>query len=185
MKLPFRRTLILLALLYLGSLLVQSASARSLPGRNQQQPERANSSEYALKKDNATDWAKVRRDLGEPVDEEPEQSLPQYPFASSIKHLVRTNSSNSTNATTEEASPLDFNTSHLPCDLDSGGRESVVWAFPNHCIWAYNNKYNSEKAFKIYKIFQLEAFFFGQYYERLKRFEMDPHVWDYTKTGVT
>nr|XP_016929242.1 uncharacterized protein LOC108009424 [Drosophila suzukii] len=75
--------------------------------------------------------------------------------------------------------PLDFQTKHAPCDMDSRGRQSYIHAFPNHCIWAYNNRYLSEGHFRIYKTYQLEAFFFGQYYERLKRYEFEPHVYDY------
>ncbi|KAH8348730.1 hypothetical protein KR084_010312 [Drosophila pseudotakahashii] len=75
--------------------------------------------------------------------------------------------------------PLDFHSKHTPCDMDSRGRQSYVHAFPNHCIWVYNNRYLSEGHFRIYKTYQLEAFFFGQYYERLKRYEFEPHIYDY------
>ncbi|XP_032599149.2 uncharacterized protein LOC6557403 [Drosophila grimshawi] len=85
---------------------------------------------------------------------------------------------------TEMTLPFDFNTMHLPCDLDQSGRAQIVSSFPNHCIWVWNNKYAHEGTFRVYKTYQLEAFFFGQYYERLKRFEIDPHTWDYGDTGV-
>ncbi|XP_017054094.1 uncharacterized protein LOC108096750 isoform X2 [Drosophila ficusphila] len=75
--------------------------------------------------------------------------------------------------------PMDLHGKHMPCDMDSRGRMSYVFAFPNHCIWAYNNRYVSEGHFRIYKTYQLEGFFFGQYYERLKRYEFEPHTYDY------
>ncbi|XP_033153865.1 uncharacterized protein LOC117136872 [Drosophila mauritiana] len=75
--------------------------------------------------------------------------------------------------------PMDLNTMHAPCDMDTRGRQSYIFAFPNHCIWAFNNRYMSEGHFRIYKTYQLEGFFFGQYYERLKRYEFEPHSYDY------
>ncbi|XP_022227599.2 uncharacterized protein LOC111077571 [Drosophila obscura] len=186
MKLPFRGKLILLALLFLGSLLVRSTSSRNIPDEKPSDGTESPSEIPVGKKVNATDWAKVRRERGEPVEEVVAPPLlPQYPYMSSIKHLARTNSSGNSTNSAKDLVPFDFDSKHLPCDMDSGGIESVVWAFPNYCVWAYNNKYNDEKSYRIYKIYQLEGFFFGQYYERLKRFEMDPRVWDYQKTGVT
>ncbi|XP_043644828.1 uncharacterized protein LOC122614331 [Drosophila teissieri] len=75
--------------------------------------------------------------------------------------------------------PMDLHTKHMPCDMDSRGRESFMYAFPNHCIWAFNNRYLSEGHYRVYKTYQLEGFFFGQYYERLKRYEFEPHTYDY------
>lgn len=75
--------------------------------------------------------------------------------------------------------PTGEHTTHLPCDMDLRGGNSYMFAFPNHCIWAYNNRYKSEGHFRIYKTYQLEAFFFGQYHERLSRYEMEPHNYDY------
>ncbi|XP_030572976.1 uncharacterized protein LOC115771416 [Drosophila novamexicana] len=86
-------------------------------------------------------------------------------------------------AETEPTLPFDFHTMHLPCDLDQNGRAQVVDAFPNHCIWVWNNKFVHEGFYRVFKTYQLEGFFFGQYYERLKRFEIDPHSWDYSNTG--
>ncbi|XP_030370080.1 uncharacterized protein LOC115620796 [Scaptodrosophila lebanonensis] len=90
----------------------------------------------------------------------------------SVRHIVRTK--RETND-----SPLDFITSHMPCDMDMRNRGRLMRNLPNHCIWTYNNRYASEKLFRMYKSYQLEAFFFGQYYERFKRFEIDPHIYDY------
>ncbi|XP_030370067.1 uncharacterized protein LOC115620787 [Scaptodrosophila lebanonensis] len=75
--------------------------------------------------------------------------------------------------------PFDFQTKHMPCDFDIRGRIRLIEYMPNHCIWMWNNKYTHEGFFRYYKYYQLEAFFFGQYYERLKRFEVDPHSFDY------
>lgn len=75
--------------------------------------------------------------------------------------------------------PMDLQTKHSPCDMDSRGATSYVFAFPNHCIWSYNNRYMSEGHYRVYKTYQLEAFFFGQYHERIKRYEIDPHTYDY------
>ncbi|KAL7736051.1 hypothetical protein ACLKA6_003789 [Drosophila palustris] len=85
---------------------------------------------------------------------------------------------------TEVVMPFDFNTMHLPCDLDQNGRGPIIETFPNHCVWVWNNRYVHEGFFRVYKTYQLEAFFFGQYYERLKRFEIDPHTWDYSNSGI-
>nr|XP_017024444.1 uncharacterized protein LOC108076214 isoform X2 [Drosophila kikkawai] len=75
--------------------------------------------------------------------------------------------------------PMDFHTKHLPCDMDLRGGQSYMSAFPNQCVWAYNNRYRSEDNYAIYKTYQLESFFFGQYHERLKRYEVEPHSYDY------
>jgi len=75
--------------------------------------------------------------------------------------------------------PFDFQTSHLPCDVDLGAVQKIVTVLPNNCVWAFNNRFVSEEHYRIYKTYQLEAFMFGQYHERLRRFEMDPHTWDY------
>jgi len=75
--------------------------------------------------------------------------------------------------------PMDLHMMHAPCDMDTRGTQSYIFAFPNHCIWAFNNRYMSEGHFRIYKTYQLEGFFFGQYYERLKRYEFEPHSYDY------
>ncbi|XP_001984964.3 uncharacterized protein LOC6557408 [Drosophila grimshawi] len=77
--------------------------------------------------------------------------------------------------------PFDFHTIHLPCDLDQSGRAEIIEYFPHQCIWVWNNRYVNEDFFRVYKTYQLEAFFFGQYHERLKRFELDPHTWDYSE----
>ncbi|XP_017002984.3 uncharacterized protein [Drosophila takahashii] len=75
--------------------------------------------------------------------------------------------------------PFDQHTMHLPCDLDQRGRHRIISHMPNHCIWVFNNKFSHVGFYRVFKIYQLEGFFFGQFYERLKRFEMDPHLYDH------
>ncbi|XP_016929240.3 uncharacterized protein [Drosophila suzukii] len=75
--------------------------------------------------------------------------------------------------------PFDQHTMHLPCDLDQRGRHKIIPLMPNHCIWVWNNKFSHVGFYRVFKIYQLEGFFFGQYYERLKRYEIDPHTWGY------
>ncbi|TDG39295.1 hypothetical protein AWZ03_014284 [Drosophila navojoa] len=112
--------------------------------------------------------------------EEAKASSASQPVSSTvIRHIVRRK-----RAEKEPTLPFEFPTTHMPCDLDQNGRAQVVDAFPNHCIWVWNHKYASEDFFRVFKTYQLEAFFFGQYYERLKRFEIDPHSWDYSNAGA-
>ncbi|XP_002063308.3 uncharacterized protein LOC6640609 [Drosophila willistoni] len=75
--------------------------------------------------------------------------------------------------------PMDLQTTHQPCDMDIDGVRRYIWAFPNHCVWAFNSRYVHEGYYRAYKTYQLEAFFFGQYHERMKRFEVAPHEFDY------
>ncbi|XP_002138329.3 uncharacterized protein [Drosophila pseudoobscura] len=98
----------------------------------------------------------------------PSQSSP-----SAVKHIRRSKRS------TLMDIPFDFNTKHLPCDVDVGNAVSIVDNFESHCVWAYNNKHAHEGTWRVWQIYKLEGFFFGQYHERLKRYEIDPHgyVW--------
>ncbi|XP_064543255.1 uncharacterized protein LOC135431848 isoform X1 [Drosophila montana] len=73
----------------------------------------------------------------------------------------------------------DFHIIHLPCDLDIPDISKYIDTLPNQCICAYNARYNSEQDYRNFMILQLEGFFFGQYSERFKRFEVDPHEFDY------
>ncbi|XP_033249266.1 uncharacterized protein LOC117188859 isoform X2 [Drosophila miranda] len=66
---------------------------------------------------------------------------------------------------------------HQACDFDERGRHRIVMFFPNHCIWTWNNKYVHEGFYYLFKLYQTEAFFFGQFNERLKQYETVPHVW--------
>ncbi|KAH8348731.1 hypothetical protein KR084_010311, partial [Drosophila pseudotakahashii] len=93
------------------------------------------------------------------------------PSPTILKHIVRQKR--------ELSVPFDFETTHLPCDVDLGAIKKIVTILPNNCLWAFNNRYVSESSYRIFKTYQLEAFMFGQYHERLRRFEMDPHTWDY------
>ncbi|KAM8711222.1 hypothetical protein ACLKA7_000372 [Drosophila subpalustris] len=91
-----------------------------------------------------------------------------------VTHIVRKKRE------TEVDMPYDFHTMHMPCDLDAPNRAHIIFYFPNHCIWVANNRYAHEGFFRVYKLYQLEAHFFGQYYERLKRYEIDPHFFEYS-----
>ncbi|XP_060657666.1 uncharacterized protein LOC132792353 [Drosophila nasuta] len=79
---------------------------------------------------------------------------------------------------------VDFNTMHQHCDLDQNRVSVIIDMLMNHCIEIYNKRYESEGYYRLYKTFQLEAFFFGQYYERIKRFEVNPHSWDYSEAYI-
>ncbi|XP_023178241.2 uncharacterized protein LOC111604414 [Drosophila hydei] len=73
----------------------------------------------------------------------------------------------------------DFNVLHMPCDVDLPNLSKYIETLPNQCICAYNTRFHSAEEYRTFKILQLESFFFGQYSERFKRFEMDPHQFDY------
>lgn len=73
----------------------------------------------------------------------------------------------------------DFNVLHMPCDVDLPNLSKYIETLPNQCICAYNTRFQSAEEYRTFKILQLESFFFGQYSERFKRFEMDPHQFDY------
>lgn len=76
--------------------------------------------------------------------------------------------------------PFTYNTLHTTCDFDIEGNSHIAYA-PNHCIWIWNNKYAHEGFFRVYKTYSVESFFFGQFSERLRRFEVDVHNFDYTE----
>ncbi|XP_034654558.1 uncharacterized protein LOC117892430 [Drosophila subobscura] len=80
--------------------------------------------------------------------------------------------------------PFDFFTNHMHCDFDQTGTYKILDFFPFTCIWLQNNRHHHEGWFRIYMQAQMEAFFFGQYYERLRRFELDPHTFDYRETEI-
>ncbi|XP_062130649.1 uncharacterized protein LOC133841876 [Drosophila sulfurigaster albostrigata] len=80
----------------------------------------------------------------------------------------------------EAAIPYDFHTAHMPCDIDSPHILRYIETFPNQCIWMVNVRYQHENLYRIFKLYQLEAHFFGQYAERLKRYEVDPHYFMYS-----
>ncbi|XP_062135256.1 uncharacterized protein LOC133844974 isoform X1 [Drosophila sulfurigaster albostrigata] len=72
--------------------------------------------------------------------------------------------------------PMEFDTLHMPCDMDSLKLEVLMPYMPNHCIWLYNQRYQDENFYRYFKLAQLESFFFGQYFERYRRFEVDQHI---------
>ncbi|XP_022227597.2 uncharacterized protein LOC111077569 isoform X2 [Drosophila obscura] len=79
--------------------------------------------------------------------------------------------------------PFDFFTNHMHCDFDQTGTYKILDFFPFTCIWLQNNRHFHEGWWRIYMQGMMEAFFFGQYYERLRRFELDPHTFDYRGSG--
>ncbi|XP_033246991.1 uncharacterized protein LOC117188001 [Drosophila miranda] len=79
--------------------------------------------------------------------------------------------------------PFDFFTNHMHCDMDQSGSYKIMDYFPFNCIWIQNNQHQHEGWWRIYMQAMMEAFFFGQYYERLRRFELDPHSFDYRGVG--
>ncbi|XP_022234156.2 uncharacterized protein LOC111082278 [Drosophila obscura] len=89
-----------------------------------------------------------------------------------VKHIVRKK-----RTAMEVDAPYDLHTTHMFCDFDERGRHRIVLFFPNHCIWVWNNKYAHEGFYHLFKLYQTEAFFFGQYNERLKQYETVAHVW--------
>ncbi|KAL7736048.1 hypothetical protein ACLKA6_003786 [Drosophila palustris] len=103
-----------------------------------------------------------------------QQQQQKMPPLTVVTHIVRKKRE------TEVDMPYDFHTMHMPCDLDAPNRAHIIFYFPNHCIWVANNRYAHEGFFRVYKLYQLEAHFFGQYYERLKRYEIDPHFFEYS-----
>lgn len=73
--------------------------------------------------------------------------------------------------------PFNFFTLHQPCDYDlphiTNHRQT------HHCQWVMNLRYLSESYYRVWMLFRAEAFFFGQYAERLRRYEIDPHSYAY------
>ncbi|XP_046865900.1 uncharacterized protein LOC6640608 isoform X1 [Drosophila willistoni] len=80
--------------------------------------------------------------------------------------------------------PFDFQTKHLSCDLDQKGISQYIDGYPNHCIWVWNNRYVHEGFYRVYKTYQLEAFTFGQFFDRMNRYELETHSWDYSSVHI-
>ncbi|XP_002138031.2 uncharacterized protein [Drosophila pseudoobscura] len=97
---------------------------------------------------------------------------------SAVKHIRRQKREYSVDV------PFDFFTNHMHCDMDQAGTNKVMKFFPFNCVWIANNRHQHEGWWRIYMQALMEAFFFGQYYERLRRFELDPHTFDYTGVGI-
>lgn len=95
------------------------------------------------------------------------------PRDSIVTHILRTKRAD------EVKMPYDANVWHMFCDVDDNGRSTSIDYMPDHCQYLWKYRYASEEYYKAYKTYQTEAFFFGQYFERLRRFELDPHSFDY------
>ncbi|XP_041448718.1 uncharacterized protein LOC111075863 [Drosophila obscura] len=78
---------------------------------------------------------------------------------------------------------LSFDDTHLPCDYDVSGSFKFMDDFPKFCRDSYQQRFMSEAEYRMYMLYQTEGFFFGQYYERYHRFEVDVHTFDYRDTG--
>ncbi|XP_002016088.2 uncharacterized protein LOC6590501 [Drosophila persimilis] len=76
-----------------------------------------------------------------------------------------------------------FDQAHLPCDYDVSGSYKFMDDFPKYCRDSYEQRFMSEAEYRMYMLYQTEGFFFGQYHERMIRFEKDVHTFDYTDTG--
>ncbi|XP_022227596.2 uncharacterized protein LOC111077569 isoform X1 [Drosophila obscura] len=92
---------------------------------------------------------------------------------STIKHIRRRKRE------TRVDIPFDFHTKHLFCDVDVQNVHHIIDNMYSVCNWAYNGRWSHEGFWRVWQIYRLEAFMFGQYAERLKRYELDPHgyVW--------
>lgn len=110
------------------------------------------------------------------VRSESTKSLERFkpdPRDSIVTHILRTKRSEDINL------PYESNIWHMFCDIDDNGRSISIDYFPAHCKYLWQYRFVNEDYYKAYKTYQVEAFFFGQYFERLRRFELDPHSFDY------
>ncbi|XP_017837402.1 uncharacterized protein LOC108596309 isoform X1 [Drosophila busckii] len=100
--------------------------------------------------------------------------------ARTVVHIKRKRSDN----VGDEDIPFDFHTKHMPCDIDAAELKKFIDTMPRQCIWVYNQRYKDEDSYRMYRIYQLEAFFFGQLSERMTRFEVDPHDFENVNVNV-
>ncbi|BFG06410.1 uncharacterized protein DMAD_04925 [Drosophila madeirensis] len=100
-------------------------------------------------------------------------AIPAQSSPSTVKHIRRRKRETLVNI------PFDFHTKHLSCDVDATSIDYFVDSLYGSCIWAFNNRFAHEGFWRVWQIYRLEAFMFGQYHERMKRYEIDPHgyVW--------
>ncbi|XP_017069238.1 uncharacterized protein LOC108106575 [Drosophila eugracilis] len=61
---------------------------------------------------------------------------------------------------------------HAPCEFDLIRYTSINY-FPRHCLPVYTNRHVNEEWYRLYRTYDTEGFVFGQFYERLKRYELD------------
>ncbi|XP_034654557.1 uncharacterized protein LOC117892428 [Drosophila subobscura] len=100
-------------------------------------------------------------------------AIPAQSSPSTVKHIRRRKRETLVDI------PFDFHTKHLSCDVDATSIDYFVDSLYGSCIWAFNNRFAHEGFWRVWQIYRLEAFMFGQYHERMKRYEIDPHgyVW--------
>ncbi|KAH8280357.1 hypothetical protein KR018_003326 [Drosophila ironensis] len=61
---------------------------------------------------------------------------------------------------------------HAPCEFDLI-RFTSIDNFPRYCQPVYQNRFVNEEWYRLYRTYDTEGFVFGQFYERLKRHEVD------------
>lgn len=87
-----------------------------------------------------------------------------------VKHIVRQKRE------IEPTLPFTFHVLHWPCVFDMGFYH-LHRMLKNPCAWLYYNRFVHEGYYRVYKTYEVEAFFFGQYAERMYRVELNPTLW--------
>ncbi|XP_020808044.1 uncharacterized protein LOC110183990 [Drosophila serrata] len=77
----------------------------------------------------------------------------------------------------DEISPEELLRLHTPCDMDLAKVNDHD--IPPNCRSAHDSRFDSKQNFKVFRLYQIEAFMFGQHYERFRRFETEQHTFDY------
>ncbi|XP_068144925.1 uncharacterized protein [Drosophila tropicalis] len=63
---------------------------------------------------------------------------------------------------------------HSPCEFDLlRALQGSIDYFPKHCQPIYQNRYVNEDWYRLYRTYDAEGFVFGQFAERLRRYEID------------
>lgn len=87
-----------------------------------------------------------------------------------VKHIVRQKRE------IEPTLPFSFFTLHWPCMFDLRYTH-LMQHLKNPCVWIYYNRFVHEGYYRVYKTYQIESFFFGQYAMRIYRVELNPGIW--------
>ncbi|EDX06786.1 GD25836 [Drosophila simulans] len=61
---------------------------------------------------------------------------------------------------------------HAPCEFDLIRYTSINY-FPSYCLPVYTNRHVNEDWYRLYRTYDTEGYVFGQFYERLQRYELD------------
>ncbi|KRF99158.1 uncharacterized protein Dwil_GK27896 [Drosophila willistoni] len=63
---------------------------------------------------------------------------------------------------------------HSPCEFDLlRALQGSIDYFPKHCQPIFQNRYVNEQWYRLYRTYDAEGFVFGQFAERLRRYEFD------------